>query len=172
MSVSVHITGGDLPGLKALRQRMQDANKSVLVGVPASAGNEKDEDGNDTGTSLALVAATVHFGHTAIHPDQPERPFLTQGIEAGREKFHRLNAANLRAVVLGKKTVEESLDMLGVVAAGEVQREMRHGEFAENAQSTKDKKGSSQPTIDTAQLAQSITFVREGEQSANAKVLR
>ena len=161
------VTGGDLPGLKALRQRMQDANKSVLVGVPADAGNEEG-----TGTPLAMVAATVHFGHTAIHPDQPERPFLTQGIERGREKFHRLNSANLRLVVLGQKTVDESLDQLGVVAAGEVQREMRHGEFAPNAPSTISQKGSSQPTIDTAQLAQSITFVREGEQSASAKVLR
>ena len=167
MSVSVHITGGDLPGLKALRERMQNANKSVLVGVPANAGNEEG-----TGAPLALVAAAVHFGHTATHPDQPERPFLTQGIERGREKFNRLNAVNLRAVVLGKKTVEESLDMLGVVAAGEVQREMRHGEFAPDAPATIKRKGSSQPTIDTAQLAQSITFVREGEQSVNSKVIR
>jgi len=172
MSVSVHMSGGDLPGLARLRELMKNANKSVLVGVPASAGNATDEDGNDTGISLAMVAATVHFGHTAVHPDQPERPFLTQGIEAGREKFHRLNELNLRAVILGKKTVEESLDMLGVVAAGEVQREMRHGEFAPDAPATIKRKRSSQPTIDTAQLAQSITFVREGEQSENAKVIR
>ena len=168
----MHVTGGDLPGLKALRERMKDANKSVLVGVPADAGNEKDENGDDTGTPLALVAACVHFGHTAIHPDQPERPFLTQGIERGREKFHRLNAINLRAIVLGQKTVQESLDLLGVMAAGEVQREMRHGDFAPNASATIARKGSSQPTINTAQLVQSITFVREGEQSENAKVLR
>ncbi len=172
MSFSMHVTGGDLPGLKALRERMKDANKNVLVGVPADAGNEKDDEGNDTGTPLALVAACVHFGHTAIHPDQPERPFLTQGIEHGKEKFHRLNEVNLRAVVMGRKTVKEALDMLGVVAAGEVQREMRHGDFAPDAPATIVAKGSSQPTIDSAQLVQSITFVREGEQSENAKVIR
>ena len=35
----MHITGGDLPGLAALRERMLNANKSVLVGVPAGEMN-------------------------------------------------------------------------------------------------------------------------------------
>lgn len=177
MSVSVHITGGDLPGLKALRERMKDANKSVLVGVPAGTNAKKrikhagkPDEIVDTGTPLAMVAAVHEFGYP--EGGIPERSFLRSGIHEGVPKFNRINEANLRAVVLGGKTVEQSLDMLGVVAAGEVQRKIRSGPFEELKQATKDRKGSSRPLIDTGQLVQSITFVREGEQSANARIIR
>ena len=237
----MHITGGDLPGLAALRERMLNANKSVLVGVPAG----EMEEGNHQRTEqqqlrfntkrehaslkaarlkaaskaesifraftladeeefrhgpiatamkrdisaakanakstykgspvpesipLAMIAAVHEFGYP--EGGIPERSFLRSGIHEGVPRFNKLNEANLRAVVLGGKTVEEALDMLGVVAAGEVKRKIRNGPFQELKQATIDRKGSSRPLIDSGQLIQSITFVREGEQSANAKVIR
>jgi hypothetical protein len=172
----MHMTGGDLPGLKRLRERMKDCNKGVLVGVPegAKAKQRVKKAGSpdrivESGTALAMVAAVHEFGS----PEQgiPERSFLRSGIREGVPKFNRLNEANLRAVVLGSKTADQSLDMLGVVATGEVKRKIRQGPFEPLKQSTIDRKGSSKPLIDTAQLIQGITYVREGEQSANARVI-
>lgn len=180
----MHMTGGDLPGLKRLRERMKDCNKGVLVGVPRGAGDEGRHARTDKqqarynstqasaspeSTPLAMVAAVHEFGS----PEQgiPERSFLRGGIREGVPKFNRLNEANLRAVVLGSKTVDQSLDMLGVVATGEVKRKIRQGPFEPLKQSTIDRKGSSKPLIDTGQLIQSITYVRDGSQSANARVI-
>ena len=172
----MHMTGGDLPGLKRLRERMKDCNKGVLVGVPegAKAKQRIKKAGSpdrtvESGTALAMVAAVHEFGS----PEQgiPERSFLRSGIREGVPKFNRLNEANLRAVVLGSKTVDQSLDMLGVVASGEVKRKIRQGPFQPLKQATIDRKGSSKPLIDTAQLVQSITYVRDGSQSANARVI-
>jgi len=69
------MSGGDLPGLKALMQRMKDANRAVLVGVPAGV-SEAD------GTTMATVAAVHEFGS----PEQgiPERSFLRGAFVARR----------------------------------------------------------------------------------------
>jgi hypothetical protein len=241
MSVSFHMSGGDLPGLARLRELMNNASQNVLVGVPEGAGDEgkhvrteqqqmrfdkkresaslksarknaankaesifraftlADDDelrhgpiaqamkrdiaaakanakstykgsSSPEATALAMVAAVHEFGYP--EGGIPERSFLRSGIHEGIPKFNRLNEANLRAGVLGGKTIEESLDMLGVVAAGEVKRKIRNGPFAPLKPATIARKGSSKPLIDSGQLIQSITFVREGEQSANAKVIR
>lgn len=204
MRVSVE---GNLPGLKALMERMKQANRSVLVGVPAGAmeegaharsekaagklqkralrqavrnlrnGREVSESLAETIATggvggvipLAVIAATHEFGS----PEHgiPERSFLRAGIRRGIPKFNALNYANLRKVLLGQKTIEETVEMLGVVAAGEVRREFTSGEFAPLKLATIKRKGSSRPLIDTGQLRQSITYVVEGSQSANAKVI-
>ena len=176
MSASFSMSGGDLPGLKRLRQRMKDCNKGVLVGVPAGTNAKKrvkhagkPDEIVETGTPLALVAATHEFGYP--EGGIPERSFLRAGIHEGVPKFNRLNEANLRGIVLGSKTVDQSLNMLGVMAVGEVQRKIRRGPFEPLKQATKDRKGSSKPLIDTAQLIQSQTFILEGEQSEHARVI-
>jgi hypothetical protein len=234
----VDVKGGDLPGLKALMERMRDANRSVLVGVPAGAmeegkhqrgqkeqkrfvstrtagaikrakaqaarefmaTDEEIEEGPLRGVfrkhrsiaiqnaaesarkgaaklaekaaepiSMAMVAATHEFGC----PEQgiPERPFLRGGIRRGTPKFHKLNVANLRAVVLGEKGIDESIEMLGVVAVGEVKREFVVGKFVPNSLKTIERKGSSRPLIDTGSMRQSITYVLEGKQSRKARVV-
>jgi hypothetical protein len=166
ITVTVHIEGGDFPGIKALADRLASMNRSVLIGVPASAKAEAD------GTSMVLVAAVNEFGSSDGHI--PERPFLRQGVKAGADKFERLNRVNLRLIVQGKKSVEESLEQLGVVAVGEVKRNFIKGEFKENAPATIERKGSSRPLINSGSLRQSITYVVEGsgkENFSNARVI-
>jgi hypothetical protein len=235
--VNTFVTGGDLPGLKALMERMKDANRSVLVGVPAGefeegghrrsakamnsfvssrmkvagqrakaaaqrefmATDEEVEEGplrsiflkhrsqaiqksvetarkNFNGSQaadtipMAMIAAVHEFGS----PEHgiPERSFLRGGIRRGIPKFQRLNILNLRCVLLGSKTIEQAIGQLGAVAAGEVKREFTAGTFAPNRPATIARKGSSRPLIDSGSLRQSITWVVEGEQSANARVIR
>jgi hypothetical protein len=170
VSFSVNIKGGALPGLEALRHRMEDANKSVLVGVPVGAEPEPD------GTPMAMIAAVHEFGS----PEQniPERSFLRGGIRRGTPKFGKLNERNLSAVVRGTMTVAQSLGQLGAMAAGEVKREFTTADFAPIAQATiyarkrRFGKASTRPLIATGNLRQSITWVEAGAESSNARVIR
>ena len=205
------MSGGDLPGLKALMKRMNDANRAVLVGVPGES-TEKGQriranreykkamttvrefaglagDAASKGqmrknlsgvrkearaladakfsksVSLAMVAAVHEFGS----PEQgiPERSFLRGGIRRAAPKLNAVNIDSLRKVLLGKMTIEQAIEKLGVVAAGEVKREFVVGTFAPNKPATIKRKGSSRPLIDTGSLRQSITYVVEGASNAH-----
>lgn len=168
--MSVSIKGGDLPGLKSLTKRMNEANRSVLVGVPAGSKDEPD------GTPVALVAAANEFGS----PDHniPERSFLRGGIRRGMSKINAANADSLRKVVSGEMTCAQALGRTGLVAAGEVKREFTAGTFVPlkpatiAARKRKFGKASSRPLIASGNLRQSITYVLEGQQSTNARVIR
>lgn len=137
-------------GVDALIKRLGKGGR-VLVGVPRGAGAEEN------GVSLAQVAAFTEFGTSTA----PERPFLRAGIRGALPKVSRVAARDLAAVAEGTKSMDAALEMAGVIGAGEVKRYMVGPHFAPNAPSTIAKKGSSQPTIDQAQLRQSVTSVLE-----------
>lgn len=179
--MNAHVSGGDLPGLKALMARMKDANRSVLVGVPAGAikrarksGKLKDAafifaEAKTESIPLAMIAAIHEFGA----PEQgiPERSFLRGGIRRAAPKLNAVNIDSLRKVLLGNMTIDQAVEKLGVVAVGEVKREFTVGTFAPLKPATVKRKGSSRPLIDSGQLRQSITYQLEGKQSANARII-
>ena len=175
------MSGGDLPGLKALMARMNGANRSVLVGVPAESVEHKVSRGKkrtfvakasgetsiqtDKSVSMATIAAVHEFGS----PEQgiPERSFLRGGIRRAAPKLNAVNIDSLRKVLLGKMTIEQAIEKLGVVAAGEVKREFVVGTFAPNKPATIARKGSSRPLIDTGNLRQAVTYIVEGASNAH-----
>lgn len=140
-------------GLQLIAQRVRAGVHSVLVGVPEGKTNRE-------GTSLGLVLATVEFGKPEANPPQPERPVLRQlGARRHRRTLVALNTNNLQAMVAGRGMTEErALNLLGAGAAGIVKKGMSEPIWAPNAPSTIAKKGSDQPTIETAQLRQGITW--------------
>lgn len=150
--------------------RMENANRSVLVGVPAGASEED-------GTPLAMIAATHEFGD----PERniPERPVLRQGVRNGAAKFVRVNAASLRKVLRGEMSVEQAVDKLGVLAVGEVKREFTQPNpplaplkpATIDARKRKFGKSSTRPLVASGQYRQSVTHQLEGTESANAKVV-
>jgi hypothetical protein len=152
------MSGGDLPGLKALMKRMNGANRAVLVGVPAGVSETN-------GTTMATVAAVHEFG--SPEHNIPERSFLRGGIRRAAPKLNAVNIDSLRKVLLGKMTIEQAIEKLGVVAAGEVKREFVVGTFAPNKPATIARKGSSRPLIDTGSLRQAVTYVVEGAPNAH-----
>jgi hypothetical protein len=166
VSVSVE---GDLPGLKALIERMNEANRSVLVGLPAGANDEPD------GTPVAMVGAVNEFGD----PERniPERSWLRGGIRRGAQKINVVNRDSLRKVVLGQMTIEQALNREGVVAAGEVKREFTSGNFVPLKPATiavrkrKFGKASTRPLVASGNLRQEVTYQLEGQQSANARIV-
>jgi hypothetical protein len=154
LSVTVRIvkdTGGR--GLDDLARRLRAAaGKRALVGVPSGASEADD-------ASMALVGATVEFGRPDV--GQPERPFLRGGIRDAIPQVRAVAQHDLALVAEGHMSVGTVLDRLGAVGAGSVKTYMAGDHFAPNAPSTIAKKGSSQPTIDSAALRGSITHVVE-----------
>lgn len=147
------ISDTGLVGVKALADRLQKAAHSrVKVGVPAGP-TEAD------GTSTAVVGATVEFGRPSV--GQPERPFLRGGVNDSLPAVRRVAAHDLVLVADGQMGVAVALERIGQAAAGSVKQYMAGDHFAPNAPATVDRKGSSQPTIDSSHLRQSITHVVE-----------
>lgn len=197
----ISVTGGDLPGLHKLMELMKDVDQSVLVGVPAGAMEDGRHARTEAAAKklhnrrvkraaksgkvaraefifaeakteaipLAMIAAVHEFG--SPEHNIPERSFLRGGIRRGTPKFHAVNVDSLKRVVNGEMTVDQAVNKLGVVAVGEVKREFTVGKFVPLKPATIKRKGSSRPLVDTGQLRQSITYVLEGKQSANAKVV-
>ncbi len=121
----------------------------VNVGVPEG---KREEDG----TPVAMIAAVHEFGS----PSQgiPERPFLRVAVQRNRQKYVRLNRINLVKMLRGQATVDQALGQLGEMAKGDVQTEIRSGDFAPLKPATIKRKGSSRPLIDTGQMVQSIAW--------------
>ena len=149
-SVSVKVLKDiDPKALDRLRQRLVGDNRVVNVGVPEG---KREEDG----TPVAMIAAVHEFGS----PSQgiPERPFLRVAVQRNRQKYVRLNRINLVKMLRGQATVDQALGQLGEMAKGDVQTEIRSGDFAPLKEATKKRKGSSRPLIDTGQMVQSIAW--------------
>lgn len=135
--------------LKRLARALSGKSKKVVhVGFP-EGGPEKENR-----ISVAGVAAVHEFGGGNV----PERPFVRTGIRRGIPEQMALNKANLKAVVHGTLTVPQALGQLGLMAAGQVQREITEGTFEPLQDATINRKGSSKPLIDTGQMRQSVTY--------------
>lgn len=166
----------DFRAFDELKRRINAGKHVVRVGVPSG---ETEGDG----TPLVMVAAVQEFGS----PEHgiPERPFLRTTPIKQRMKYIRLNRVNLVKVLRGQMTVERALGQLGEMCKGDVQAEIRHGNFkpldpktirarerkrsGSHNQSLKRKVESKQaagaaagpidrPLIDSGQLIQSITW--------------
>jgi hypothetical protein len=95
-------------------------------------------------TKVAL--AVIHeFGTSHI----PERPFMRQAFDNNLNDIEAMSARLYQLYLDGKITKEQSLSMLGEWYAGVIKEEIRKGNFAPLAASTKKRKKSSKPLIDT-----------------------
>lgn len=139
--------------IQAFLDRAKSAARQVNVGFPDNGAKEAD------GTSVAMIAAVQNFGS----PEQgiPERPFLTQAITKNQLNFIKLNRKNILKILEDKMTSEDALGQLGAYAAGQVQVEIKTGEFQELSPRTiaRRKKNSTRPLYDTGQMVQSVTYV-------------
>lgn len=123
------------------------AQLEVVVGF-------QEGDTYEDGTSLAEVAAYNEFGSS----DTPARPFMRQSFE-GHQAELKAACEQVNKVIASGGTAEEALKKLGVTVKGLVQAEIVEGDFAPNAPSTIQKKGSEQPLIDTGHMRQSVNYV-------------
>lgn len=142
---------------KGLRERITGlAKKDVVVGVTRATAGRDDEVNN------ATLAAIHEFG--VPEKKIPERDFIRSAFAKHKEEHIKSHAANLKKVVRGEMAAEEAMSALGEQAAGDVQDNIRTGNFKELADSTVARKGSTQPLIDSGDLRKSITHeVRDAD---------
>lgn len=136
--------------LRELQNRMRDANASVLVGVPQSAGEYEG------GPHIATIAAVNNYG--SADGRIPARPFLLPATENGQQTYAKIAEAALSGEATDPAQYMRALEQIGARAAGDVQEFMTDLRYPGNAESTKDRKGSDNPLIDTGTLRGSITW--------------
>lgn len=96
---------------------------------------------------------------TVIHI--PERSFLRSGHDANADRIMQQTERALSLVIAGKMTVDEMLDLCGQQFATAIKTYLRNLRNPANHPYTIDQKGSSNPLIDTGDLLESITWVKE-----------
>lgn len=143
MAVTVQ---ADFKGARQLIEKLQSLkDKAVYVGFPAEF-NEPVEGAKNF--NLASLAAVLEFGNEHI----PSRPFLRQTLEENREKYTALFVQLFEQGV----PVQQIYERLAVMAQGDVQLNIKKGDWVANAPSTIKRKGSSKPLIDTGKMRQSV----------------
>ena len=100
---------------------------------------------------LPLKASTTH-----IHI--PERSFLRAGHDENADRVMKQTERAIGLVLDGKMSVDDMLDLCGQQFATAIKKYMRDLRSPENHPFTVERKGSSNPLIDTGGLLESITW--------------
>ncbi len=135
-------------GADALLRRMRQ-KATVKVGV---IGPEAAE-ATITGDTVVDIATIHQFG---LGVDQ--RPFITQPVDRNENQIKKGLRRVGEKVVKGDMPLEQALDRVGLFIQGLMQDAISNREYKENAPSTKKRKGSSTPLVNTGQLRSSITY--------------
>ena len=106
-------------------------------------------------SELATYAAANEFGAKIKNGVIPERSYLRSTVDKPSTVKRVVRA--MADLTKPGETVDDHLNRAGVVLVGEVQEQIRRGDYAPNAPSTVAKKGSDKPLIDTGRLIQSIS---------------
>lgn len=127
--------------------RMADYDDpNVTVGIHA-----------DQGSDLIVYAATNEFG--SDDGRIPERSFLRSTVDEKRDEYFDELADGIGKVLDGKgSNLTSVFRRVGARAAGDVQEKIRNLSSPANAPSTIEKKGSSNPLIDSGRMRASVTF--------------
>ena len=138
-------------GIAGLIERMRQIGKTqVLIGVPAS---EAPREGV---TNNATIAASHELG--APTRGIPARPFLIPTIQNNSQKYVELMAQGFRNAMADGTDPDVVYEKIGLQASSDVKDYIAAGSFAPLKQKTIDRKGSSKPLIDTAEMMNSIGY--------------
>ena len=147
INVTIH---GIQQAQEALKKQIEKlmTDKTVLVGIHESSGE------HEGGISNAQLGAVLHFGGQTGKGGKvtiPPRPWLDAGVQSGVAEYAEIIESH-------GDDLDSALELIGVVAVGRTQEYMTNLSTPENADSTKKKKGSANPLIDTGNLRQSVTY--------------
>ena len=108
----------------------------------------------EAGADEVQKAAWNEFGTTRI----TERPFFRGAMAENKGSYGALMRSDAKKIVSGEQTMRRTLDRLGLKAQGDVQQSIVDLRTPGNAESTKKKKGSSNPLIDTGAMRAAVSF--------------
>ncbi len=102
----------------------------------------------------------LHHEYGAPRANIPERSWLRSTFNERGNDLAKVQARVVRAILAGKLTVQQGLELLGAWAMNAVKRQITtSGTFEPLKPRTIARKGSSKPLIDTAQMLNAIRFV-------------
>jgi hypothetical protein len=139
----------------------------ITVGIHGDEGASLKDDATfeadgaltpNSGLTVAEVAAFHEFGHPR-YPEPgtyPPRSFIRGWFDESVAKNRNLIADQLDLVMRGKLTLEVALERVALKCEADVKRRIRNRIPPPLAESTKKRKGSSVPLIDTGQLRASV----------------
>jgi hypothetical protein len=137
-------------GVKDASKRV--GNKGVFVGILKGTGIHPNSN-----ATYAEIAWWNEFGTKFI----PSRPFLRPTIKQATKSYKPIMKDLLKQVMLKKMSAIKAAGILGLKAQSDVQKAMVSLKTPANAESTKARKGSSNPLIDTGALRQHINWIVE-----------
>lgn len=106
----------------------------------------------------------MELGKTGPHEIViPARPFLHPAITENSAAFRRLAELRMRDIILGKIEMDVLLKQMGELGVSFTKEKIDSIQSPPNAESTKRKKKSSKPLIDTGNLRASITYLIEDD---------
>ena len=108
-----------------------------------------------------LASQGLHLKKTTTHIKIPERSFLRSGHDANADRILKQTERAIGLVLEGKMSVDDMLDLYGQQFATAIKLYMRDLRSPPNHPFTIEKKGSSNPLIDTGGMLESITWRRK-----------
>ena len=147
MSVSDNMTA---EGKKLLAEINKLSKLRCKVGFRAGEATEPD------GTDICDIAMWNEYGTSEI----PSRPFLAQSVDNHQAEIDGFCKSALTRLTQGA-SADQIMRTVGAKQVALIQEEIVNGDFAPNAPSTIQKKGSDRPLIDTGHMRQSVAYVIE-----------
>lgn len=92
------------------------------------------------------------------HITIPERSFLRSTFDESEEKIADIATNLISRVIALEMDAQSAMEKIGQFMVGEIQKKMRSVDSPPNHPLTTERKGSSNPLIDTGRLRQSITY--------------
>lgn len=138
-------------GIDGLLKRMTSLGEpEVYIGIPSSGAARGGSINN------ATLAAIHELG--AASRGIPARPFLVPTIKKNSVRYVDLMAQGFKLVLHDKQNARQFYEKIGLQASSDVKEYIANGNFEPLKQETIDRKGSSKPLIDTAELRNSINY--------------
>lgn len=125
--------------------------RRLQVRVGFQQGQAFSEDGVD----MVDIVAWNEVGNAHT----PARPFLRKSVDENETLINNFCRQQLRELTEGRISSQSVLNRIGAMQVGLVQDKITDGDYAPNAQSTIQRKGSDKPLIDTGRMRQSVHFV-------------
>ena len=152
--MSMTIKQSNPNAIKDVLKRYRNS-KELAIGYPLGT------DGVSTrypdGTPVLTVAASNNFG--APSRGIPARDFMSQGGVRALDRTQPIAETLVGQINAGDITIDQALEILGPVAVAEFQQTIVDIDTPPNAEFTVEKKGSSNPLVDTSLMTQSLTYV-------------
>lgn len=133
---------------KLMQEYEKTKGSHTKIGVQST---DKHHDGE----SLVTIAAQNEFGTDKI----PSRPFMRNSFDKNKANINTIIDTEYNKVLSGYVDIKKSLGRVGAWYQGVVQSEITNLTEPPNAPSTIEKKGSSNPLIDTGRMRASIRHV-------------